>query len=334
MNSPIHPSRQGGGARASVVIRTLNEAQYLDQLLIGIARQQCPGIEIETVVVDSGSTDGTLEIAQRHGCLLAHIQRERFSFGRSLNMGCEVASGDLLVIVSGHCVPTDEHWLARLCAPLVSGQADYSYGRQVGGPDSRFSECRIFEKYYPAHSELPQAGFFCNNANSAITRAAWARLRFDEELTGLEDMELAKRLVESGGTIGYVADACVYHYHSETWPQVQRRFEREALALQRIMPQIHVTWGDTLRYVSSSIWHDIAQARRQGRLLPLLGEIVRYRVAQYTGSYKGNHQHRKLSQAEKDRYFYPTNFYDGHEQAAEQDHRAAPDEGEQRAGAR
>lgn len=293
--------------RASIVIRTLNEARYLPDLLGGIRRQALDGLQAETVVIDSGSTDGTLDIVRAHGCELTHIRREEFSFGRSLNRGCEAASGDILVFISGHCVPTDEHWLQRLCAPIAEGRVDYSYGRQVGGPDSRFSEHRIFAKYYPQQSRLPQNGFFCNNANSALSRAAWQAQRFDEDLTGLEDMELAKRLCAAGGKVGYVADACVYHYHRESWAQVKRRFEREAIALQKIMPQIHVGLRDTARYIVSSIVHDLGAARREGRAAQLVGEIVRYRVAQYLGAYRGNHEHRKLSRAEKDIYFYPAN---------------------------
>src|SRR3546814_7082677 len=171
-------------------------------------------------------------------------------------MGCEVARGEILVLISGHCVPTDRRWLRNLCQPIADGLVDYSYGKQVGGPESHFSECRIFGKYYPDQSSVPQDGFFGNNANSAISRQAWDRYRFDEAVTGLEDMELAQRLHRGGGRIGYVADACVYHYHSESWKQVKRRFEREALALQKIMPQIHVRRRDLLRYIATSIWHD------------------------------------------------------------------------------
>jgi len=261
--------------RISIVIRTLNEAKHLPELLSGIESQQYDGARIDTVVVDSGSTDGTQDIALRFGCELSHIRREDFSFGRSLNQGCEAATGDILVIASGHCVPTDEHWLRRLCEPVAAGEVGYSYGRQMGGPDSRFSECRIFEKYYPVRSQVPQQGFFCNNANAALSRAAWQAHRFDEELTGLEDMHLAMRLCAAGGKVGYVADACVYHFHAESWAQIQRRFEREALALQKIMPQIQVGRRDTLRYVATSIWHDLRHAARIGRASRLLDEIVR-----------------------------------------------------------
>lgn len=289
----------------SIVIRTLDEARYLGELLESVKAQETGPFGVEVVVIDSGSTDGTLEIAARHGCVITHITREQFSFGRSLNMGCEVAKGEILVLVSGHCVPTGPHWLRDLCQPIADGRVDYSYGRQVGGPESRFSECRIFGKYFPAESCIPQEGYFCNNANSAISRAAWEKYRFDQTVTGLEDMELAQRLHRDGGRIGYVASACVYHHHAESWTQVMRRFEREALALQKIMPQIHVRRRDLARYIATSIWHDWRVAWREGEFLRRAGEIVRYRTCQYIGSFKGNRDHRILSHAEKDKYFYP-----------------------------
>ena len=267
----------------SIVIRTLNEARYLRQLLEGICAQDPGPFEVETVVIDSGSTDGTVAIAREFGCVLTSIRREEFSFGRSLNQGCEAASGEILVFVSGHCVPQSERWLQKLCMPIQEGLADYTYGRQIGGAESQFSECQIFGKYFPGTSVVPQQGFFCNNANSALSRKSWETFRFDEELTGLEDMDLAKRLCEAGGRIGYVAEACVYHLHHEKWSQVQRRFEREALALQKIMPQIQVSSLDAVRYILSSIVHDCRAARRQRLTWQLLPSIIRYRFGPVCG---------------------------------------------------
>jgi len=290
---------------ASIVIRTLNEAAHLGELLKAIKTQSTDGLNWEVIVVDSGSADDTVEIANLHGCRILHIRREEFSFGRSLNIGCGAAKGQLLVLVSGHCVPADPLWLQSLCRPLIERKAEYAYGRQVGGASGYFSESRLFAKYYPERSSIPQDGFFCNNANAALSRTGWARHKFDEELTGLEDMEFAKRLVSAGGKVAYVAEACVHHYHNETWAQVKRRFEREAISLQHIMPQVHVRTRDLVRYVFSSIWLDWKNARRQGILRHRLLEIVQYRMCQYWGVYRGNHEHRKLSHAQKERYYYP-----------------------------
>ena len=39
-------------------------------------------------------------------------------------MGCKAASGDILVIISGHCVPVDQNWLQNLCQPIIDDVAD------------------------------------------------------------------------------------------------------------------------------------------------------------------------------------------------------------------
>ena len=63
----------------SVVIRTLNEETYLGDLLSSIRSQRLPDEwSVEVVVVDSGSTDATLDIAKSHECRLTHISQEDF----------------------------------------------------------------------------------------------------------------------------------------------------------------------------------------------------------------------------------------------------------------
>lgn len=293
--------------RASIVIRTLNEARHLGDLLTMIARQDLGGTldGVEVVLVDSGSTDGTLDIARAHGARIVTIAKSEFSFGRSLNRGCAAATGDILVFVSGHCVPVGTDWLAQLCAPLVAGTVAYTYGRQIGDDDSNYSERRIFAKYFPDAPAVPQEGFFCNNANAALMARVWAGHRFDEALTGLEDMDLAKRLVAAGMRIGYVAAAPVFHHHQESWPQVRRRFEREALALRAIMPEVQLSRLDVVRYVATSVIGDWRSAARNGITSTSRTDMLRYRWNQFVGSYKGNHEHRRLSQHAKERFFYP-----------------------------
>ena len=289
----------------SIIIRTLNEARYLPLLLEAIDAQRCE-LRSEVVLIDSGSTDGTLEIAHEQGCRVLSISREEFSFGRSLNRGCEAASGSWMVIISGHCVPCHGSWLQRLIDPLLRGEADYSYGRQLGGPSTQWSETRVFEKYYPPISRIPQQGFFCNNANSALSHAQWKRYCFDETLTGLEDMHLARRLVADGGKVAYVAEASVFHYHHEGWSQIRRRYEREALALQSICPEVVIRRRDLARYLLTSITFDSVGAIRHTQHIPPLKQILYYRLAQYVGSYIGNHNQRKLTQQMRENYFFPT----------------------------
>lgn len=290
--------------RVSVVIRTYNEESHIGSLLEALARQETD-FELEIIVVDSGSTDRTLDIVRRFDCRVLQIDKSSFSFGRSLNIGCEAATGCRLAFISGHCIPGSSRWLKTLVEPLARDSIAYVYGAQFGHETSRFSEVRYFAKCYPAERRIPQDGFFCNNANAALLTSVWKEHRFDEALTGLEDMHLAKTLTDRGYRIGYVPEAPVCHIHDETLPQIRRRFEREAIALQFIMPEVHITFVDFVRYFSSAVVLDTLEAAQQKILARSLKDIVLYRLMQFWGSYRGNHYHRKLSRERKEKYFYP-----------------------------
>lgn len=289
----------------SIIIRTYNEQKHLEELLNSINQQECKEIQHEVVIVDSGSTDRTLLIAEKYACRITHIKKEEFTFGRSLNIGCDFAQGEILIFISGHCIPVSSNWLENLVKPIIEQQAVYTYGCQKGNGDTNFSEHQVFKKYYPSQSKIPQDGFFCNNANSALLKQQWQQIPYCELLTGLEDMHLAKNIVEQGHKIAYVADATVFHIHEESWSQVKNRYERESIALQKIMPEVHMNFFDFINYYVSAITHDVIEAKRQNILFKNFKDILLFRLMQYWGSYKGNHEHRKLSAETKKKYFYP-----------------------------
>jgi len=289
----------------SVIIRTLNEERYLPELLSSINTQNQKDFDVEVILVDSGSEDGTLSIAKSHGCRITYISKDQFSFGSSLNLGCEFALGEILVFVSGHCVPVDQTWLEKLIGPLRQGTCDYTYGRQVGRDTTKFSENQLFEKYFPCESRVPQVGFFCNNANAAIKTEVWRAFSFDEYLTGCEDMELAKRISLHGGRIGYVSDSTVFHIHDESWAQVSRRYEREAVALSKIMPSVFLTKWDAIKFFWIAIVKDLKVAVTRGVLRREFFSIICFRWCQYWGGFKGSKLNKELSHELKIKYFYP-----------------------------
>ncbi|WP_392340460.1 glycosyltransferase [Moritella marina] len=295
----------------SVIIRTLNEERYLDELLQSIENQNRNLFNVEIVIVDSGSTDKTLVIAKNYGCRITYIKKEDFTFGRSLNIGCEFADGEFLVFISGHCIPSSPNWLNELCIPLHEGKSEYTYGRQIGRDTTKFSEQCHFNKWFPEYSKIPQNGYFCNNANAAMTKSTWLQFKFDELLTGLEDMHLAKRLVENSGTISYIATAPVYHIHDETWAQVRTRYERESYALKEIMPDVHFLFSDFIRYYLSGVMSDSAIAIREKKFIKNIKDILLFRYNHYLGTYIGNHEVRKLSKEKKLNYFYPKDLNKG-----------------------
>lgn len=292
----------------SIVYRALNEDRWFEDSLLALKKQNLDGLTLEAVLVDSGSTDRTLEIAEKHGCRVTHIKKADFSFGRSLNQGCDFANGKILVFISAHCIPAHENWLLNLVKPLLNYEETkvvYSYGKQIGHSVSQFSEKQLFQKYFSDVTKDPQEGYFINNANSAIVADIWKNYRFDEEVTGLEDMVLGKAIVADGYKISYIADAPVIHVHEENYKQTKNRYYREALTLREIMPEVQMTFGDFIRYFLAGISNDISVAIANKELGKQFWSIIRFRYAQYLGSYKGHTENKKLSRAQKEAYYYP-----------------------------
>ncbi len=294
--------------KVSIIIRTLNEEKYLNELLLSIENQKIDE-EVEVVLVDSGSSDNTLEIAKKFNCKITYINKADFTFGRSLNIGCEYSSGDFLVFISGHCVPYDKYWLYELIRPLKNKKGEYIYGRQVGRDTTKFSEQMIFQKYYPRHKKNNNEKYFCNNANSAITKKIWSKYKFDENLTGLEDIDLARKIIADGSKVIYAHKSVVYHIHDESSLQTKNRYEREAIALKKIMPNIVVSLFDFFRYLFASIFFDCSKAIEKKVFFNEFIGIVKFRFSQYWGSYQGNRKilnnQENVSSKAKERYFYP-----------------------------
>lgn len=290
----------------SIIYRSLNEEKWLGRSLAAARDQKlAPGRAVELILVDSGSTDATVAIAERAGARVVHIKKSEFTFGRSLNFGCEASTGDILVFISAHCIPAHDRWLENLIAPLLSGAADYVYGRQIGHAATRFSEHQVFDRYYGDRDKIPQKELFANNANSALFRREWEKRRFDEQATGLEDMVFAKALLKDGGKLGYVADAPVAHIHEETLGQTRRRYYREALTMREIFPEVHFHFGDFVRCFAAGVLHDFSEALTQRKFVAEAAGVVAYRFVQYWGAFRGHNEHRILSRAQKESYYYP-----------------------------
>lgn len=291
------------GPEASIVIRCLNEVEHIGRLLQGLKEQTFRDFEI--IVVDSGSTDGTLDVVTKDDVQLLHIQPQDFSFGRSLNMGCEAANGRYLVAISAHCYPEDSLWLENLLASFRDDDVGVAYGRQRGHPESHFSEHRIFQKWFPDQRSARQEGPFCNNANCAVRAELWRGNGYDENLTGLEDIAFARDAMRDGWRVAYEPDASVIHVHYETRAQTRNRYRREAMALQALFPNEHFNLLDFARLFAGNVVGDIRAAAREGRLVRAVPGVLGFRLAQFWGTYQGFHTRRPVTSELKRHLYYP-----------------------------
>lgn len=287
----------------AVVIRSFNEEQHIGRLLTGLAHQTVQPQEI--VVVDSGSSDATAEIATRFGAKVRQIDPRTFSFGRSLNVGCAAVSSDIIVIASAHVYPTHDTWLEHLIAPFSNDKVALTYGRQIGDERTKFSEHQLLLRWFPTRSNFEQRHPFCNNANAAIRRDLWAALPYDEDLTGLEDLEWARRAIGKGYILSYVAESIVVHVHVEDWSRVRNRYRREAIAHRRIYDEQRLGAWEAATLAVRHIASDYRAALRVGVLRRNLLGIPAFHAAQFIGAYQGFAQVGDASGELKRRFYYP-----------------------------
>jgi rhamnosyltransferase len=288
--------------RCSIVIRAYNEEKHLPRLLEAISEQTLKDVEV--ILVDSGSTDSSTDIARQHGARVLHIAREEFTFGRSLNIGVGAARGEFVVLASAHIVPMESDWLDRLLEPFEDTKVALTYGKQRGDAESKFSEDQHFRRWYPDTSNFEQKPPFSNNANAALRREMWEQQPFDEVLTGLEDLAWASWTVKQGYKVAYVAEAGVHHLHAESARQIVNRHRREAIALRQIFPNSSFSLLNLMGEFLRASLSDLRAARGQARLWKELGGILSFRWLQYWGTFRGYHERNVLTPQLKEVFYY------------------------------
>jgi glycosyltransferase involved in cell wall biosynthesis len=292
--------------QCSIVVRAFNESQHLGRLLEGITHQTLKDVEV--ILVDSGSTDSTVQIAQDFGARVVHISADEFSFGGALNLGLRAAMREHVVIASAHVHPVYPDWLECLLRPFEDDLVAVVYGKQRGAESSRFSEHQILRQWFPEHDITRQASPFCNNANAAIRRSLWEQHPYDETLTALEDVAWAKWAQEQGYHVSYAAHAEIIHVHNETPRGVLARYRREAMAFKRIFPEAHFSIYDFARLTLKAISSDFSHAVKKHAPWRDPGSILWFRIAQFWGTYQGYRHSSPVTQQLRETFYYPRGY--------------------------
>jgi glycosyltransferase involved in cell wall biosynthesis len=286
----------------SIIIRAYNEEKHIGRLLDGIRQQTLKDVEI--ILVDSGSTDKTVFIAESFGARIVRIPSAEFTFGRSLNFGVREATREFIVIASAHVYPVYPDWLESLLRPFEDKDVALTYGKQRGPDFAKFSEQQIFHQWYPDAGNPNQITAFCNNANTAIRKSLWEKNPYDETLTGLEDLAWAKWAKEQGYKIAYVAEAEVVHVHNETPRGVYNRYRREAMALRKIYPEANFNFYDFLRLTITNILSDLWHAARERVLLKNFASIFWFRFMQFHGTRMGHRETSLITPQLRETFYY------------------------------
>jgi rhamnosyltransferase len=225
----------------SVVIPVKNGGSDLDRCLAGIAMQRVDE-EVEVVVVDSGSADGSVELARAAGAVVHEIPPETFGHGRTRNLGVGLSRGDMVVFTSQDAAADDDRWLGLLTAAARSrDEVAGAYGRQLPHEDARPPERFFLDFLYGPKARVQRLGpgdeltfevTLFSNVNAAIPRAFLEQFPFRDDLTMSEDQEWSRRVLREGYALVYEPRAAVRHSHAYTIRTAFRRFFDSGVSAQ------------------------------------------------------------------------------------------------------
>jgi rhamnosyltransferase len=216
----------------SISILTKNEERNIGACLEGVFSQKGVG-EFEVILVDSGSSDATLEIARGYPIRIEQIAAHAFHHARTRNFAAGLGKGPIVVNVSGDAIPASQSWLRNLMANFDDPGVGAVYGRQLPNPGSTMERSDTFDTVYgdqrivkdPAHRNgLGYRFYHFSDVNSAIRRSVWEASPYPEDLKMFEDLAIAKRILDAGWKIVYEPDAAVFHSHQYSAKQLFKRY--------------------------------------------------------------------------------------------------------------
>tara|TARA_Y100001968_G_scaffold324466_1_gene363839 strand:+ start:976 stop:2367 length:1392 start_codon:yes stop_codon:yes gene_type:complete len=193
----------------SIIIRTKNEERWIGSCLEAVFNQSYTNIEV--ILVDNCSTDKTIKRALNYNIKVVTITE--FLPGKAINQGIRESKGDIIICLSGHCIPTSSNWLKSLISDLEDESVAGIYGRQEPLSFTSDLDKRDLLTVFGLDKKVQIKDYFFHNANSAFRRDIWLKYPFDEIVTNIEDRVWGKKVISEGFKILYEPSASVYHWH-------------------------------------------------------------------------------------------------------------------------
>jgi rhamnosyltransferase len=284
----------------TVAVPVLNGGALFTSLLEAISRQRIDA-EVELLVADSGSSDGSLEAAREHGARVIEIERRSFGHGRTRNALVAGARGAHVALLTQDAEPAGDDWLERLlsgfavspdvalvygpylprtdASPLVQHELARWFGSLTAGAE----RLEPWEREIPAVELMGRRGFF-SDANACISRTAWEQVPF-RDIPYAEDRAIAIDMLRAGYAKVYEPLAGVLHSHSYGSRERFRRAFDESRGLREVFD-----WREPAdpRYLAQQLRGELGSLRREGAGAATLFAAARDQSARLAGAVLGS----------------------------------------------
>lgn len=237
---------------ATVVILTYNGEQHLEEILNAVHAQRYGGT-FETLVIDSGSTDSTLDIIAKNPWVRLHqIPNSEFGHGKTRNLGAHLAKGRYVVYLTHDATPASDRWLHEITAPFdISERIVAVMGSQVPRADAfpllRYDVKNTFASFGPMHGTtlfydddfiqdegVRNAVTFYSDVNSAARRSVLTGEIPYRDVSYAEDQLLGRDVIDAGYIKAYAPRAVVWHSNEMTILEYDDRMFEETQGLREV----------------------------------------------------------------------------------------------------
>ena len=290
--------------KVSVIIPIKNAERHLEEQLHAVfAQQGAP--ETEVILVDSGSTDRSREIAGGYPVRLLTIRPEEFGHGATRNLGAREARGSYLVFLTQDATPADPSWLRNLVRPLEEEESVAgAFSRHIPRPGCSLPLARQIEEEWDqaggrerivkrvgSREEFEERKAFYAyfaNTSSCLRREVWEKFPFRDVEFG-EDADWAERVLLAGYAIVYEPSSAVYHSHDYgLGGQFRQHFDYgRFVRAARLAPPL--TIGGSLKTALHSLRADADFIRRKGLSRGRLLGCIAFHAACVAGRWLGEH---------------------------------------------
>ena len=206
----------------SVIVPCFNRRQEIEELLASLEAQQLDKNDFEVVLVDDGSTDGTLDYVsdyrRRSDLPLTVLRQDHQGPGAARNLGMARARGQVFVFIDSDCIAPPE-WLT-----VIKTAFDNDPGlRAFGGRDDARPNFPplLLAINYSMTSFLTTGGmrgrkkrlakFYPRSFNMGLHRGLYEKIGGFGNLRHGQDIEFSNRIIKSGEKVAYLHDAVVFH---------------------------------------------------------------------------------------------------------------------------
>jgi rhamnosyltransferase len=231
----------------SVIIRSLNEGWALRETLPALQAQDWKNWEL--IVIDSGSTDGSVELIRKaHPHHFIQIRPQDYNPARVMNLGMTLARSNIAVFLNADATPQGAHWLRPLATVLQDLQTAAAFGRQIPRPDCRAVFAHDYARCFGPNRASARWEHFFSMVSSGVRKDIWERRGFLESMQYSEDDEYSRWCRSEGLRVEYCPESVVMHSHNYTLGQAYKRSFGEAKALAAVWrhPAWKINWTRTV----------------------------------------------------------------------------------------